>query len=99
MIILNELTYKNGKLVVQPVEYKLVNRNDKQYAEPIGKSRDSVGIGDKQISISAFWPLEHRACFKCDVYGLVHTLAMGEYVCVNCGDKNIFTPETKLEII
>lgn len=95
-----EIAYdrETERLVTKHVDYRLVERNGKRYAEPIGKPRGSVGIGDAAICIDKWWPLEHTPCKSCGVYGLVKTRHVGEYACANCGDKCILALSTLLHV-
>ena len=95
-----ELGYnkETHRLEEKHIDYRLVERDGKTYAEPIGKPRGSVGIGDGKIYLDTFWPLEDTACSQCGVYGLVHTIRMGEYGCANCGDRCILAPSTMLHV-
>ena len=89
---------QTGTLVTKRIEYKLVERDGKTFAEPIGKEQGNIGIGDSMLTINTWWPSEHIQCGGCGVYGMVHTIHIGEYACANCGRKEIHDPETKLHV-
>jgi len=95
----NYYNHKTGQLCSRHVDYTIIERDGKRFAEPIGKPRGNVEIEDDTLCIDEWWPLEDTACSKCGVYGLVHTIHIGEYSCANCGSKCILAPKTKLHII
>jgi hypothetical protein len=96
---LNELRFDDrGDIVVEHVDYRIIERGGKKFAEPVGIGRGHVGIGDGFISIDGYFPLEDIPCDECGVYGLVHTLNIGKYVCANCGAILTISPSTKLHI-
>ena len=81
---------------MQRVDYILVERDDKTFAEPVDIPRGSGGLG---VGLDAWWPLEDTACSDCGVYGLVSAVRIGEYACANCGSKCILAPSYQLHIV
>jgi hypothetical protein len=97
---------EENKFCIRHVDYKLIERDGKQYAEPVNESHSyygagvfHIGNGDNMLYLDNWQPLEEDPCPNCGVYGLVHTIRSGEYVCANCGRKCILIPIVKLEII
>lgn len=100
-----ELGYskETGQLEQKHIDYKLVERDGKPHAEPIGIPRGSIGIEIGKIYLDTWWPLEDTVCSQCGVYGLVHTCGLstdsiGQYACANCGDKCILAPSMMLHV-
>jgi hypothetical protein len=83
------LDKSSKSLVSHRVEYSLVERDNKVFAEPLGKPRIKVS-GYPVMIIDTWFPLEDRACVMCGVYGLVSGI-QGGFVCANCGHSQEVT--------
>ena len=79
---------ETGEIVKEKVNYLIVERDGRKYAEPVDRPRNSLGVRDDGVlCLGDWWPLEHKDCPFCRVYGLVRTVHVGEYACANCGNK------------